>query len=361
MKFIKNNILLFSSVMISVLILALLMWFYINQKNQNTELFQSIESYSNELNSINNNSSSLSFVQKDLEEANNDSDKLVDTFKSLKLYYDSLLNSGVNLFINPKHKSSTAVNAKITRLFTQLSNSCKKSNIKLGASVQTPSFGLVEPSNENAEKFGFGFDRYDGFWPSFSENEVLILGVQADIVKLIVENLCSSIDNNNSARLLEIARESAGSIDAQNIGTNLFRPTEDEIIKLYRKADGVTSLLFQIKMEANTKVIRRFINKCRHPLLLCDLSIASTSANKSPSSIDSLNPFNINEQNAYTPDNVPVVSVVDSVAVLTFEYITGVNFNFDEVLSKFSSDPNNVFAKNFLKRVGINVLLEKND
>ena len=33
----------------------------------------------------------------------------------------------------------------------------KKSNIKLGASVQTPSFGLVEPSNENAEKFGFGF------------------------------------------------------------------------------------------------------------------------------------------------------------------------------------------------------------
>ena len=92
MKFIKKNILLFSSVMISVLILVLLMWFYINQKNQNTELFQSIENYSNELNSINNNSSSLSFVQKDLEEANNDSDKLVDTFKSLKLYYDSLLN-----------------------------------------------------------------------------------------------------------------------------------------------------------------------------------------------------------------------------------------------------------------------------
>ena len=204
------------------------------------------------------------------------------------------------------------------------------------------------------------FDRYDGFWPSFSENEVLILGVQADIVKLIVENLCSSIDNNNnSARLLEIARESAGSIDAQNIGTNLFRPTEDEILKLYRKADGVASLLFQIKMEANTKVIRRFINKCRYPLLLCDLSIASTSANTSTNSIDSLNPFNINEQNAYTPDNVPVVSVVDSVAVLTFEYITGVNFNFDEVLSKFSSDPNNGFAKISLKEWGLIYFGEK--
>mgnify|MGYP001165680136 CR=1 FL=1 len=80
--------------------------------------------------------------------------------KRTKQYFNSLVNVDNNLFVNPRSNTSTSVNAKITRLFSQLSNVCEQNNISVQSnSVSSNSF-LSSESDSTEKEFGFGLLDY---------------------------------------------------------------------------------------------------------------------------------------------------------------------------------------------------------
>ena len=66
------------------------------------------------------------------------------------------------------------------------------------------------------------FSAYDGFWPSFSKEEAKSIGVQAKIIKELVEFITQSAGESKGLSIIEILRESAGTVDQSHIEDDQF-------------------------------------------------------------------------------------------------------------------------------------------
>lgn len=349
MKFIKKHPLFCSIIALSLSLFVVLFFFKISEKNSNEDLIQSIEGGADQILTVKETINALSYVEKDVVTSGDDLKTLITKQKNIEAYFNAILQRESNFYQNPKHKSSTSVNAKITRLFSQLTNLCEKNYIKLGNEINPSTLG----STIDAQKsFGFGFTKYDGFWPSFSDNEVLLLGVQADIIKLIFENLAGSTEANSTVRIMEVRRESVGPVDERNVGQNILKINKAGP-SLMRECEGLNSLAIELQIKCKTNVLRKFINNCKPPLLINCLNVSTPSLPNTTNNPATLDPFAPPNLATPTPDHVPIVSVVDCVAVITFEYVTSIDFGLADMFSQTKEDADfRKFSEAFLKATG---------
>ncbi len=335
MKFLKKHPLFCSFIIFSISLFVVLFFLKVSENNKNQELIKSIEDESEQILNIKESINALSYVEKDVVSSGDDLKELISRQKNIEAYFNAILQSESNFYQNPKHKSSTSVNAKITRLFSQLTNLCENNHIKLGNEINPTTLGSAI---EQQKSFGFGFTKYDGFWPSFSDNEVLLLGVQADIIKLIFENLAGSTEANSTVRIMEVRRESVGPVDERNVGENILKINQAGP-SLMRECDGLNSLVIQLQIKCKTNVMRKFINNCKPPLLINCINVSTPSSSNTINAPAILDPFAPPDlSTTISPDHVPIVSVVDCVAVVTFEYVTSVDYGLFDMFSKTDGD-----------------------
>ena len=120
-------------------------------------------------------------------------------------------------------KTPESVNADITRLFTTLRFPlhCFRGRTS-SESSNSPTIGFGNPNKMPENNYGFGFSAYDGFWPSFSKEEAKSIGVQAKIIKELVEFITQSAGESKGLSIIEILRESAGTVDQSHIEDDQF-------------------------------------------------------------------------------------------------------------------------------------------
>lgn len=268
-------------------------------------------------------------LSEDSELAMKDLKALAEIEKDQHRFWNGILDQNQNIFSTWKNKSPESINADLTRLYTQLRETCKNNNIDLEDKEST-NLNPFGENNENENKYGFGLSSYDGFWPSFSKEEAKLLGIQSKIVGTLIEYLSESASTEHRITLIQILRESVGKEDSQHI-------TTDKLIysnlsqKLVRFTDGIQSFAFLIKFKCHTSHARSFINQLRPPFLLRDLVVSRsldgiTQVTNSPLSTGPF--FTIgNEDKLKTP--LPIVQNVESTFTLLIEYIYEVDRDFE--------------------------------
>jgi hypothetical protein len=269
----------------------------------------------------------------DSDSAMKDLNDLAEIEKDQHRFWNGILDQNQNIFSTWKNKSPESINADLTRLYSQLRETCKNNNIDLEEDEST-NLNPFGENNENENKYGFGFSSYDGFWPSFSKDEAKLLGIQSKIVGILVEYLSESASTEHKITLIQILRESVGREDSQHIAT-------DKLIysnlpqKLVRFTPGIQSFAFLIKFKCHTSHARSFINQLRPPFLLRDLIVSrSLDGIMQGNNPISPSPFSVNsnEDNRKTP--LPIVQNVESTFTLLVEYIYEVDRDFESFISQ---------------------------
>lgn len=281
-----------------------------------------------------------SYVEADSKKALKDLKTLAEADKNLTKVLDYLLNDKESVVKKWTNKSAESVNASLTRLYPRLRSKCLQSNISFpkNESDTTNSFQSTFPGEQTTqnqvENFGFGFSSYDGYWPSFSDDEAALIGVQTDIIKEIIEALSLSTDDNHSIQIVSIHRESVGQVDASNIGTDQIILSDVQPY-LLRNIDGIESLVFKLNLKLQTVSLRRLINLLRPPFLIRKIGInpvEDVGQNKL-TDFTSPDPFNLDP----TPQNdlfLPIVSKVDSDVTLTLEYLQSSDRDLASIVDK---------------------------
>jgi hypothetical protein len=275
-------------------------------------------------------------------------------------FWANILDENQNIFTSWKKKSTESINADITRLYTQLREICKENNIYFEEeNIQNiVPFGVDNQDTKN--KYGFGLSSYDGFWPSFSNEEARLLGIQSKVVAKMIEFLSESSTTEHAITLIQILRESVGEEDSQHIAGDLLTITNLEN-KLVRFDEELKSFVFLIKFKCHTSHARSFINQLRPPFLLRDFMVSRSSDgnNYNSSNQNLVNPFG-NEQ-METEQPLPIVQNVESEFSLLVEYIYEVNRDLETFLFRSMKNENvnkNILGK-FLEASGNSKLTSK--
>jgi hypothetical protein len=272
-------------------------------------------------------------LSEDSESAMQDLRALAEIEKDQHRFWNGILDQNQNIASTWKNKSPESINADLTRLYTQLRETCKKNNIDLGEE-ESNSLNPFGENNENENKYGFGLSSYDGFWPSFSRDEAKLLGIQSKIVGTLIEYLSEAASTEHRITLIQILRETVGKEDSQHI-------TSDKLIysnlpqKLVRFTGGIQSFAFLIKFKCHTSHARSFINQLRPPFLLRDLVVSRTldgiTQGTSPLSTGPFSTTGI-QDNMKTP--LPIVQNVESTFTLLIEYIYQVDRDFETFIKQ---------------------------
>lgn len=293
-------------------------------------------------------------------ESKNDLIQLSKIEKTQNRFWQNIINSDENIFLNSKDKSSESINADLTRLYSSLRELCKSNNIRFTQTVSNNNISnFGEPSTVEEVKYGFGLSSYDGFWPSFSKQEAKLLGAQSKIISMMIEYLANSSDEKYGITLVQINRESAGSEDSNHIGDDLLSSQNYES-KLTRYEDMIRSFAFTISFQSHTSHARSFINQLRAPFLVRDIKVnRSTITDETSSSTGLESPFGEIEQK--NSQHLPIVKDVKSTFSLLVEYIYEIDRDFETfVLENIKSfDVNEDVLKLFLEETGNSKFLPK--
>jgi hypothetical protein len=296
----------------------------------------------------------------DLRSANADLLLLSELEKEQHRFWENILDENQNIFTSWKKKSPESINADITRLYTQLREICKEKNIYFEEeNIQNiVPFGL--DNQETETKYGFGLSSYDGFWPSFSNEEARMLGIQSKVVAKMIEYLSESSTPEHAITLIQILRESVGEEDSQHIAGDLLTITNLEN-KLVRFEEGINSFVFLIKFRCHTSHARSFINQLRPPFLLRDFMVSRSNDgnNFNVSNQTSVSPFDNEQMESEQP--LPIVQNVESEFSLLIEYVYEVNRDIETFLIHSMKNENvnkNILGK-FLEASGNSKLITK--
>jgi hypothetical protein len=338
-SFLKENTVFCIVVILSLITFSTLFYFSFLKSSENEILTSKITDNQREADSVINSIEDLQFVKSDFEQAKSDMKFLAQRQKRTKQYFNSLVNVDNNLFVNPRSNTSTSVNAKITRLFSQLSNVCEQNNISVQSnSVSSNSF-LSSESDSTEKEFGFGLSSYMGVWPSFSDVEATVVGVHAEIIKLVIENMASCTDKNSSIEILHVKRQPAGEIDGTKIGSDLLT-LDGSNLQFLSSLEGLDSYLFEFKLKLKSKTLRNFLNSCKPPLIINSISVKPADDISLNSPIQGTTQFDLNPFASPATTNVqeqlPIVSVVDSEVTILFEYIISVDSGLHSIIDNFS-------------------------
>jgi hypothetical protein len=245
-------------------------------------------------------------------------------------------------------------------LYSSLRDLCSSNNITFKQATLSNSItNFGDPTTVDEEKYGFGLSSYDGFWPSFSKQEAKLLGVQSKIIATMVEYLANSSDEKYAITLVQIQRESAGSVDSNHIGDDELSSQNYES-NLIRYEDKIGSFAFTVSFQSHTSHARSFINQLRTPFLVRDIKVnRSTISNESILAPGFASPFGEEEQKKSL--QLPIVKDVKSTFTLLIEYIYEIDRDFENfILENIKSfDIDEDVLKLFLEETGNSKLLSK--
>ncbi len=266
---------------------------------------------------------------------------LANVEKKQTIFWKNILNSRENHMSKWSKRSPESVNADITRLFTSLRSRCLSAEIELPVSgSKSPTIGFGDTNKKPENNYGFGFSAYDGFWPSFSEEEAKILGVQAKIVKEMVEFITQSTIESQKLSIVEILREVAGKIDLTHIENDQLTMGAEQQL-LLREKGKLSSLIFLITIKGQSKHARNFMNQLRPPFMLRNLTVKRDLVQAEPSRMVNdftPNPFGGSDED-FAPskkESLPIVKDVNSEFSFLIEYITEVNNGVEQLFNNKS-------------------------
>lgn len=360
MNFLKQNKFFVSILIVCVLVFSSLQFVSCNSDENLESLISSI---SNESRKTDSQKADLLLYEGLAEESSAAMEDLVtlaEVEKEQHRFWNTILNSSQNIYSDWKIKSPESINADITRLYSNLNDTCKSNNVYFEQSTNNAVNVFGNTKDAPDKKYGFGLSSYDGFWPSFSKEEAQLLGIQSKIIASMVEFLAESSDSKHKITLMEILRESVGKEDSQHIASDIL-PVMQTRNKLIRFNDGIKSFAFLIKFKSHTSHARSFINQLRPPFLLRDLQV-----NRSENAFVSTsgqavvpNPFSNEVQANQQP--LPIVQNVESVFTLLVEYIYEVDRDFETFITDFLENEkvNEDVLSKFLEISGNSKILSK--
>ena len=333
MTIIKNNLLLFTFGILSFISITIFLGYRSNIASEIEETEDQIrkvvrlqEGYHEEISVFKNLKNDFSKVQDELSQ-------LATIEKNQNLFWKKILNHRENHMVKWKNKTAESVNADITRMFSSLRARCRAKDIELPSAVnKAPTIGFGSTNKKPENNYGFGFSAYDGFWPSFSQEEAKIIGVQAKIIKEIVEILTQSVTDKKKLKLIKILRESAGSVDIKHIKNDQLNLGSERHL-LLQSMGKIESLVFEISIKGQSSHARRFINQLRAPYMLRDISVKREIVleEKIQEDLNFIpNPFGNTSDKISLPKNKisPIVKDVNSEFIFLIEYITEISNDF---------------------------------
>ena len=333
MNFLKQNKFFVSILIICVLVFSSLQFISCNSDENLESLSSSISSESRKTDSQKEDLLLYEGLAEESSAAMEDLVTLAEVEKEQHRFWNTILNSSQNIYSDWKIKSPESINADITRLYSNLNDTCKSNNVHLEQSTNNAVNIFGNTKDVSEKKYGFGLSSYDGFWPSFSKEEAQLLGIQSKIIASMVEFLAESSDSKHKITLLEILRESVGKEDSQHIASDIL-PVMLTRNKLIRFNGGIKSFAFLIKFKSHTSHARSFINQLRPPFLLRDLQVnRSENAFVNTAGQSEPNPFTNEVQANQQP--LPIVQNVESVFTLLLEYIYEVDRDFETFITGF--------------------------
>ena len=337
MKFIKDNLVLSLFCIIAFLSFSALLIYKSNISkeinNREAEIQKEVslgKKYAEELSVYSNLTNDFSKAQDELSQ-------LATIEKQQSLFWRKILNSRENHMVRWKDSSAESVNADITRLFSSLRARCRSKQIELPSTAsKSPTIGFGASGRKPENNYGFGFSSYDGFWPSFSQEEARVLGVQAKIIKEIVEMLSQSVSESFKLILVEILRESAGEIDRKHIKEDQLNLGVQQKL-LLRSKGKIESLVFKVSIRGQSSHARTFINQLRPPFMLRNLAVKREiiMEQEIEKDLDFIpNPFGSPEEEKIVSQNKakPIVRDASSEFVFLIEYITEISNDFQSLL-----------------------------
>lgn len=357
MSIIKENILLVLSVTFGLLAFGFLLFFSFSESSRIEELESDLKKEFIQRESIKEELSAFQNLEADFKQAERDLLGMAELEKSQAAFWKSILNPRENQMLKWSEKSPESVNADITRMFTSLRSRCLAAQVSLPVdSSSTPSIGFGDSNSKPKITFGFGFKAYDGFWPSFSKEEAKIIGIQSKIVKELVEYITQSAIESRPMSIVEILRESAGKIDSTHIGKDEIKLGTQESM-LLRQDSKIKSLIFNIRLKAQSAHARIFINQLRPPFMLRDFFVERKieELKIKPPTIDfTPNPFGGPVTNPVASKPVPIVNDVDSEFSFLIEYITEISNDLKSLHQQDAlwEEANKEIYSEFLKKSG---------
>ncbi len=333
MKFLKQNKLFISTLLLCFITFSCLQIVSCNSSDNLESIISLINKEGKLAQAIEEDLLNYEGLSEDSELAIQDLATLAKLERDQHRFWAGILNENQNIFSNWKNKSPESINADLTRMYSQLRETCAKNNIDINKDEVTNlnPFGGNRETNEN--KYGFGLSSYDGFWPSFSKEEAKLLGIQSKIIGTLVDFLSESSSVRHRIKLVQILRESVGEEDSQHI-TDDKLTYPNLINKLVRFNQGIKSFAFLIKFKAHTSHARSFINQLRPPFLLRDLVVSRLSENISGNNNSTIqSPFSNNDSNDNFEQPLPIVQNVESTFTLLIEYIYEINREFEPFIT----------------------------
>ena len=259
-------------VVTSLVIFGVLAFLNSSTKSEIEEVSSNINRANQNLASIKEETSLYASLDLDFQVALGDLDNLAEIEKDQKVFWKNLLNQRENHFLEWKKRSPEAINAEITKLFTNLRNQCKNAQLFLPAAENAVDSTFSNESEGISETYGFGLSAYDGFWPNFDEEESKKLDIQGKIIKELVGFLCNSTDDTYPLSLLEIKREAVGLTDKKHIGADRIILDGKTNFLLRSKLD-LNSIVLELKFRSHTSHARSFINQLRPPFLVRNFKV----------------------------------------------------------------------------------------
>mgnify|MGYP001282017735 CR=1 FL=1 len=272
MIFLKQNKVFSLILFIGIIVFAVLFFLNTSIKKELDQTEDKINRNNQDLASINEELSLYSSLDSDHKIALNNLAELAEIEKNLKVFWKSLLNPNENHYVEWKKLTPEAVNGEITKLFTNLRNQSKNAQLILPSEQSSFDSGFSNTSIEPTVTYGFGLSSYDGFWPSFNEEESKKLDIQGKIIKQLVGFLCNSTNAVHPISLLQIKREAVGLTDEKHIASDKIN-LDDKNNLLLRNNVEINSFVFGFKFRSHTSHARSFVNQLRPPFLIRNFKV----------------------------------------------------------------------------------------
>lgn len=324
MGFLKQNKTFCLVILISLVLFIFLFLFNSSVKNSLNETESKINIANQKLDSINEELLLYTSLDTDHDTAVNNLAYLADIEKNQKVFWKSLLNEKENHYLGWKKRTPEAVNAEITKLFTNLRNQSNNAQLSLPSKDSSSDSGFLNTTETVAETYGFGLSSYDGFWPNFNDEESMKLDIQGKIIKQIVGFLCNSTDDNYPIALLEIKREPVGTTDQKHIASDKIN-LDDKSGFLLRGNLELQSFVFELKFRSHTSHARSFVNQLRPPFLIRNFRVERLLEDSQPSSFKGgagISPFGDESEGEPSAKKLlPVVTDVKSDFTILIEYL----------------------------------------
>ena len=311
-------------ILISLVLFVFLFFLNSSVKNSLNETVLKINRVHQKLDSINEELLLYTSLDTDHDIAVNNLAYLADIEKNQKGFWKNLLNEKENHYLGWKKRTPEAVNAEITKLFTNLRNQSNNAQLSLPSEEGSSDSGFLNTTDTEAETYGFGLSSYDGFWPNFNDEESMKLDIQGKIIKQIVGFLCNSTDDTYPIALLEIKREPVGTTDQKHIASDKIN-LDGKSGFLLRGNLEIQTFVFELKFRSHTSHARSFVNQLRPPFLIRNFRVERLLEDSQPSSFQGgagISPFGDESEGEPSAKKLlPVVTDVKSDFTILIEYL----------------------------------------